>query len=60
MDRNQHNIQDSCEAYAVYVMQQTAEDLDVATTRCCSARLAEFVMYLTNCGLTLDEFARGE
>ena len=60
MDRNQHNIQDSCEAYAVYVMQQTAEDLNVATTRCCSARLAEFVTYLTDCGLTLDEFARGE
>ena len=41
-------------------MQQTAEDLNVATTRCCYARLAEFVTYLTNCGLTLDEFERGE
>jgi len=60
MDKKQHNIQDSCEAYAVYVMQKTAEDLNVATTRCCSARHAEFVTYLKNCRLTQDEFDRGE
>ena len=43
----------------MYVMQRTADDLNVATTRCSSARHAEFVTYLTNCGLTLAEFEGG-
>lgn len=60
MDRNQHTIQDSCEAYAVYVMQLTAEFLNVATSRCSRERFDEFVVYLTDCGLTLEEFEGGE
>ncbi|RFU20278.1 hypothetical protein [Geodermatophilus marinus] len=60
MDDDQHGIQDSCEAYFVYVLQKTAEDLGVATIRCSHERWAEFVSYLTGCGLTLDDFELGE
>src|SRR3954452_16758058 len=41
-------------------MQRAAEDLDVATTHCSHERWAEFVSYLTGCGLTLDDFELGE
>ncbi len=60
MDDDQHGIQDSCEAYSVYVMQKTAEDFGVSTAQCGHERWAEFLEYLTDCGLTLEEFRRGE
>lgn len=60
METGQHTIQDSCEAYAVYVMQKTAEDLGKATTTSSHQRWAEFVDYLVKSKLTLDDFTTGE
>ncbi len=59
LDNDQHSIQDSNEAYAVYVAQVTAEDLGVATERSSRERYAEFATYLHNCGLSLDEWEHG-
>ena len=59
MDNDQHSIQDSNEAYAVYVAQLTAEALGVATEQSSNKRYAEFVSYLHGCGITLEEWEHG-
>ena len=59
MDNDQHSIQDSNEAYAVFVAQLTAEGLGVATHRASGARYEEFTSYLEKCGLTLQEWEHG-
>lgn len=60
MDDDQHRIQDACEAYAVYVMQKTAEELGVATAASSGERWAEFIEYLRKSRLTLSDFETGE
>jgi len=59
MDDDHHGIQDSNEAYAVYVAQLTAEEMGVATAHSSHKRYAEFVTYLRGCGLTLEEWEHG-
>lgn len=60
MDDVQHSIQDSCEAYAVYVMQRTAENLGISTDGSSSARWADFVDYLNSCNMNLADFDKGD
>jgi len=60
VETGQHTVQDSCEAYAVYVMQKTAEDLGKATRKSSHQRWAEFVDYLAKSKLTLDDLETGE
>ncbi len=59
MDDDHHGIQDSNEAYTVYVAQFAAEELSVATARSSHKRYDEFVRYLLGCGLTLEEWEHG-
>lgn len=60
MDNTQHRVQDSCEAYAVLVMQRTAEDLSVATTTQSDELNSQFIDYLFGANLTQVEFESGE
>jgi hypothetical protein len=59
MEKDQHSVQDSAEAYAVYVLQQTAEKLGVASSSTSHTRWKEFATYLDSCGLSYRTFERG-
>lgn len=58
-DKDQKQLQDANEAYAVYIAQLTAEQLGVATEQSSHKRRADFVTYLHGCGLTLEEWEHG-
>lgn len=60
MDNDQHYAQDSCELYAVYKMQEAAERLGRSDGVHSGERWEEFVAYLSDCGLTVDEFENGK
>lgn len=60
MEREQHIIQDAAEHYAVYVMQREAEDLGVATTPMSGELQQQFEQYLTDGGLSPQDFDRGK
>lgn len=59
MDNEQHWIQDSNEAYAVFVAQATAEEIGVAAGVASEQLYQAFSEYLSSCGLTLDDWEHG-
>lgn len=59
MDNDQHYAQDSSELYAVYKMQEAAEGIGRSAGTHSPERWSEFVTYLSDCGLTVNEFENG-
>ncbi|WP_157071462.1 hypothetical protein [Curtobacterium ammoniigenes] len=59
MDHDQHGIQDSNEAYAVYVAQATAEEIGAASADHSRERFREFQTYLSGTGLSIDDWSTG-
>jgi hypothetical protein len=60
VDDDQHSIQDSCEAYAAFMMQRSAEELGVAKRRHSEELWDAFESYLAQCGLDLEKFEQSE
>lgn len=60
MDREQHTVQDSAEAYAVYVMQSIAEQLGIASSSEADGLWAEYLEYLASAGLSLPDMTEGK
>lgn len=60
MDQLQHQVQDACEAYAVALLQELAEEQGVAISYASSERWQEFYDYLDTVGVSCREFENGE